>query len=590
MARSPSVATASPMDLPVITSRLDLHDGKRSFAPLYYASSLISIQRVGSHEQKYWDRDYVQALEDQVRMLSASLQQSKDVASLESPPQDYQLSPSEATQQLPYGPKMLKALSDFGSMKWADITGQDGVPILAGPGRFSIFSKTLLPTFENESRPSPTPKPVVPSTETFLLETASNLSLKQHLKAHFLENINPFYKFVDPIWLNFSDLFPHNDTALQLLYSALFGAAAYSSPVASREIAEAFMAYAESLVQQCYLEHLCLPVLQALIIIAWYKHMLLDSAKGHLYHYMAIGLSNHLKIGDATQREHTANEIATIRTFWSLYFLDRVATPKLGCQSGIPWEVDYITPYIDTVPADMIDIAALTFDHQCRLYHIQQRYIDIMYTTNFDSSSPSEKQAVFAKANNEMLKFRKRIDKRLYISRSTKPHRVQVVFWISYHSVLINLQRPLLNPSDPGMVHNIPTAFRAATASAMAVTRLLKSLQAMDEIRHLPPFIIYHVLRAALVHGLNLLAVEESGGQRVSSGNFWSCFRVLGELSSVWKELSEGAMPFVLLATRGWGFQGEVMAIMEEGDLEEDNEDYGALDMADDFFGVVGVM
>jgi hypothetical protein len=39
---------------------------------------------------------------------------------------------------------------------------------------------------------------------------------------------------------------------------------------------------------------------------------------------MAIGLSNHLKIGDAAQREHTANEIATIRTFWSLYFLDRL--------------------------------------------------------------------------------------------------------------------------------------------------------------------------------------------------------------------------------------------------------------------------
>lgn len=116
---------------------------------------------------------------------------------------------------------------------------------------------------------------------------------------------------------------------------------------------------------------------------------------------MAIGLSNHLKIGDATQREHTANEVATIRTFWSLYFLDRlvhvcinphkqvklirgplhyfrVATPKLGCPSGIPWDVDYITPYIDTVPADAVDMAALTFDHQCRLYHIQQKYIDIM--------------------------------------------------------------------------------------------------------------------------------------------------------------------------------------------------------------------
>lgn len=235
------------------------------------------------HRQKYWDREYVQALEDQVRMLSASLEQSKDAGVLESSPQGYQLSPSEAANQLPYGPKTLKALSDFSSMKWAAIIGQDGAPVLAGPGRFSIFSRTQLPTFENESQPSPAPKPI-PSTETFLLEIESNLSLKQHLKAHFLENLNPFYKFVDPIWLNFSDLFPHNDTALQLLYSALFGAAAYSSPVAGKEMAETFISYAESLVQKCYLEHLCLPVLQALIILAWYKHMQLDSAKGHLYH------------------------------------------------------------------------------------------------------------------------------------------------------------------------------------------------------------------------------------------------------------------------------------------------------------------
>ncbi|KAL7949537.1 cytochrome P450 [Trichoderma barbatum] len=456
-----------------------------------------------TRRQKYWDRDYVQALEDQVKLLSASLEQAKESSSSQSASPASQPSPSEP-KLLPYGPKMLKALHDFGSIKWADVTGRDGLPILAGPGRFSFFSNTLLPTFEDGTKPSPTPKDV-PSTETFLLEIASNLSLKQHLKAHFLDNINPYYKFVDPVWLNFSDLFPHNDTALQLLYAALFGAAAYSSPVATREIAEAFMAYAEGLVQQCYLEHLCLPVLQALIIIAWYKHMLLDAAKGHLYHY-------------APQQERNINDVATIRTFWSLFFLDR-------------------------------------------------------YTPNFQQRPAPEKQAIFAKANNAMLALRKKIDRRLYISRNVKPHRVQVVFWITYHSILINLYRPVLNPRDPGMVDNIPTAFRSSTASAMAITRLLKGLQATDEIKHLPPFIIYHVFRAALVHGLNLIAAEETGGQRMSSGNFWSCFRVLGELSGVWKELSEGAMPFVLMATRGWGLQEEVMDAEED---EEDDDDFEA--------------
>ncbi|PTB68638.1 hypothetical protein BBK36DRAFT_1134509, partial [Trichoderma citrinoviride] len=363
-----------------------------------------------TRRQKYWDRDYVQALEDQVRLLSASLQQQQQQQQQSKDPPSASASASPTSQpspgassseaaskqqqpppvQLPYGPRMLSALHDFGSVKWADITGRDGLPILAGPGRFSFFSTTLLPTFEDDGsspsssssrrrrRPSPASKAInVPSTETFLLDIASDLRLKQHLKAHFLAHINPYYKFVDPVWLNFSDLFPHNDTALQLLYSALFAAAAYSSPVAAREVAEAFMAYAESLVQHCYLEHLCLPVLQALIIIAWYKHMQLDAAKGHLYHYMAIGLSNHLEIRDTPQHERTVDDVATIRTFWSLFFLDRVATPKLGVPTGIPWEPENITPYIDTVSPEMVDVEALSFDHHCRLYQIQQRYIDV---------------------------------------------------------------------------------------------------------------------------------------------------------------------------------------------------------------------
>ncbi|KAL5091766.1 hypothetical protein Trisim1_002580 [Trichoderma cf. simile WF8] len=537
-----------------------------------------------TRRQKYWDRDYVQALEDQVRLLSASLEQSKESSSSQSTSPASQPSPSEP-KQLPYGPKMLKALHDFGSVKWADVTGRDGLPMLAGPGRFSFYSNTLLPTFEDGTKPSPPPKEVM-SKETFLLEVASNLSLKQHLKAHFLDNINPYYKFIDPVWLNFSDLFPHNDTALQFLYSALFAAAAYSSPVATREIADAFMTYAEGLVQQCYLEHLCLPVLQGLMIIAWQKHVMLDAAKGHLYHYMAIGLSNHLKIRDLPAQERTVNDVATIRTFWSLFFLDRISTPKLGASTAIPWDPDNITPYIDTVSPELVDVTALSFDHHCRLYNIQQRYIDVMYSPNFQQRPAAEKQAIFAKANNEMLALRKKIDRRLYISRNVKPDRAQVVFWITYHSILINLYRPVLNPKDPGMVHNIPTAFRSSTASAMAITRLLKSLQASDEIKYLPPFIIYHVFRAALVHGLNLINAEEAGGQRMSSGNFWSCFRVLGELSGIWKELSEGTMPFVLMATRGWGFQEEVGGT-EEDDEEEDDYEAGINDLLGELEGEV---
>lgn len=56
----------------------------------------------------------------------------------------------------------------------------------------------------------------------------------------------------------------------------------------------------------------------------------------------------------------------------------RISTPKLGASTAIPWDPDNITPYIDTVSPELVDVSALSFDHHCQLYNIQQRYIDVM--------------------------------------------------------------------------------------------------------------------------------------------------------------------------------------------------------------------
>ncbi|TFB06885.1 Cytochrome P450 709B2 [Trichoderma ghanense] len=239
--------------------------------------------------------------------------------------------------------------------------------------------------------------------------------------------------FVDPVWLNFSDLFPHNDTALRLLYSALFAAAAYSSPVASREVAEAFMA-------------------------------------------------------DTPQHERTVNDVATIRTFWSLFLFDRLSSRQShGSQTASrPTSTQYPQKWSTWQPSPLTTTAGSTTSSSAT---------STSCTPPTSTTSPSpKKQAIDAKASNAMLALRKQIDRRLYISRAVKPHRVQVVFWITYHSILVNLYRPRPGPPrDFDMAHRIPNALRSATASAMAITRLLKGLQASDDIGHLPPFIIYHV-------------------------------------------------------------------------------------------------
>ncbi|KAK5992336.1 hypothetical protein PT974_05739 [Cladobotryum mycophilum] len=459
--------------------------------------------------------------------------------------------PCSSTPELPYGPRLVKALRDFSTINWTKVT-RNGQPVLSGPGITSSLSSSMLPTFE-EGEGSRSP---LPSIAEFAAEIGPNIQLKQHLKAYFLENINCYYKFVDPSWLNFSDVFPNNDTALQLLYSAIFAAAAYSSPLATREVAENFIAYAENLVQQCYLHHLCLPVLQGLLIIAWYKHVALDLTKGNMYHYMAIGLSTHLGIKDASELKQDLSDIANIRTFWCLYLLDRTSTPKLGCQSGIPWEIDRVAPYINTVPVELIDIPALAFEYHCRLYRLSEQFIDPLYLSTFPKLPVAEKQAIAAKANGALLAFRKQIDKRLFVGRNVKPHKTQLVFWISYHCSLIILQRPLMDPDDLGLMAGLPGALRTATAAAHAITRLVKTLQASGDLRTVPHFMIFQVFRAALVHGLNMVFSEEAGGQR-APGNFWVLLRALGELGGTWKELGEIVMPFIHAATRTWGLDAD---------------------------------
>lgn len=140
----------------------------------------------------------------------------------------------------------------------------------------------MLPVFELEQVPAPS-KLTPADITAFVEDVKPNVDLKKALKERFLGCINSYYQFVDPSWLQFSDMFPDNDVALQLLYSTMFAASAYSSPTVPKSVARGFLAFAEGRIQHCYLEHLCLPVLQALLILAWLKLSMLDSRRGDLY-------------------------------------------------------------------------------------------------------------------------------------------------------------------------------------------------------------------------------------------------------------------------------------------------------------------
>ncbi|KAI3318142.1 hypothetical protein HD806DRAFT_325529 [Xylariaceae sp. AK1471] len=507
-----------------------------------------------ARREKYWDRDYVQSLEEQVDSLSRTLQiWQTDHSSVSS-----QVEPQSAARTEPsshiFDLKTSRALRDFSSLNWAAPSSSRGVlPIFTGPGHFSVLSHMVLPIFEEDANCT-FPLKSSPEIASFAADIKSNIQLKKLLKEHFLKNINIYYNFVDPSCLSFSDLFPHNDTVLQFLYSAMFAATAYNMPLVPRDIANGFMAYAESLVQECCHDHLCLLVIQALLILAWNKHIVYETMKGNLYQHMATGLSTHLDIRHAHQLSGTPNELPTIRTFWSLYLVERTSTAKLGCSPVIPWDVYQVACYLTVVPPEAVDISAVAFEYHCRLLKLQQEFVDPLYSSDFQLLQPSEKHVSAAKANNAIISFRKQIDKSLYLGANSQAHTAQVVFWICYHSLIINVHRPLLNPDIADMGRNDLLYLHAATSAANSTTRLLKILRSNGEVRNIPPFAGVCIMRAALVHALSMTFVE-SGDERQAKGNFWICLWALGEFSQSWPHLGNALMPFLIQTAQSWGIE-----------------------------------
>ncbi|KAK8869390.1 Zn(2)-C6 fungal-type domain-containing protein [Apiospora arundinis] len=320
---------------------------------------------IHSKRGKYWDQKYVQSLENQVRILSTSAGIGRNDGN------------DESAGTVKYGGAEMensnhhrspKALNDFTSLVWPISPGSNDEPLFVGPGFFNIPFGKSLPAFETPDLQPPSEAAVT------IVQIAQDTELKEHLKQIFLETINPYYNFVEESWLQFSGLFPENDPALQFLYSAVFGIAAHCSPRTMHGEAECLIDYAESLVLECCRDHPCISVLRGLLIMSCYKHAILESSQGLVYNYMAIGLSSTLHVGQihrlpaerAKPLDNIARE-ASVRTLWSLLFVNGYGTPALGASFRMFWDVSETPSYLSTLPADVTNTTAVAFESHCKL-------------------------------------------------------------------------------------------------------------------------------------------------------------------------------------------------------------------------------
>ena len=252
---------------------------------------LFQCAHLGKHRRKYWDKDYVQSLEEQVALLTSRLCHTP-TSEQPSPPSSTVLATTQPSGGFNTSTDRLsRALTEFASLTWAPHSWSSSqLPLFSGPaGRFSIPFRKELPTFEDVADSPNAPCSPFSGSPTPTACPSLDLGLKRHLKEVFLNQINIHYNFVDPSWLLFSDVFPDNDIALQFLYGAIFAVSSHISPKTDESTTVSLLAFAEKRAMECCQEHLCLPVVQALLILAWYKQTIQASAHGYMYHCMSSG-------------------------------------------------------------------------------------------------------------------------------------------------------------------------------------------------------------------------------------------------------------------------------------------------------------
>ncbi len=313
---------------------------------------------------------------------------------------------------------------------------------------------------------------------------------------------------------------------------------------------------------------------------------------------MAIGFSTHLRLqrdwvsvadtGKPLSPSDILETQANLRILWSLFFADSVSTPTLGGKSRLPWDVSRAPSFLSTIPPDSADIPSIAFEYHCRLLQLQQKFIDPIYSTDFPSLPLAEKESLYLKAYDALTSLRRDIDPRLYSSRATPPHKTQLVFWISYHAAELHLNRRFLDPDNQTPKH--VSALRAITAAAGSITRLVKTLDVNGELQGTPSFLVYHIIRAGLVHGVNMTAADDRT-RRIATNGFRICLRALRRLVATWPDLAPDCVSFLERTAEAWGFEVEkdLSDPRQAGVQTDDSTDWDAIsNLEANFFITLG--
>ncbi|KAF7891431.1 uncharacterized protein EAF02_001756 [Botrytis sinoallii] len=505
-------------------------------------------------------------------------------------------------------PLSSSAINDIATLVWRLDLGDKGEPMFSGPsGNFCIPSSADAVVARSEARK----RSQVFNNMMPIHDACYNLSLKTNLMNLFLTQLNPVHQFIPPSYKLYPELYPFDEPALDLLYGSVFAAGALFSTV--QEERNAGKEFEECMdlnsVKACR-EQPSLPVVQALSIIAWRELSQEHNSCASLYICkisspslynlaelcslamaggLAMGLGLHaiglgaLSKSDTSKRLLEQEQENRLRTFWSLFFIDRIAATMLGISCVVPWRRVQVPTLHSLLGADASH-DELAFSYNCGLWQLHDQFMDQIYSFEFKALELSQRSRLLLLARAELLAFKQAMPSWLLVPTSTAasiPPRSALFLQMSYQMSLLMIHRPYLG--DPPASDSFSLAFATISSAAIRMTQYIHlfrkhylaeptcKLQSSDNVKQgkptsALPFIVHHILTASIMH--LLFSTSRTPTQiSLARRRLQICMETLTALQDEWPVASKALTQIQELAVQWnvvdalplkWIFVGEV--------------------------------
>lgn len=280
------------------------------------------------------------------------------------------------------------AMEELCVMLWRTNVG-DGVTIIDDPKTGSRYSvdPVLQQPAPAPSQPQSQPPPAhhraaVVTPPEQILAYCRQQGLVHEMADLFLANINREHQFTPyTTTADFLPGYPYQAPDEAFLHSAIIATGtAFSSRPDARVVGDAFAEFAEGLVLTCCRQNPTVRVIQGLSMMSWRSLALGRDHFGWMFISMAAGMCVHLRLHVLALDECTARQLEAteqeVRTFWMFYIIDRTAISILGRNCALPWRRVNVPSFDTTFESSTADLAQVSFAWQCRLWYLQDQYMD----------------------------------------------------------------------------------------------------------------------------------------------------------------------------------------------------------------------